>query len=283
MNAEGIVHGPVTNPLNTLHVMEQEQVTALVGIPVQVLQLARLSAANGSHHSMNLRSVLLSTDHVPSAIVKVIENTWGCEVYNHYGMTEMGLGGGVDCGARNGYHVREADMLFEIVDPASGRPAAQGEWGEVVFTTLTRNAMPLIRYRTGDISRLVPEPCPCGTVLRRLAHVDQRVLGNIHLPGGGILSQKEFDEALFAIDGLADFKVICAKKGRRVALALHVKYFDDAPKPREEEVVRALLGIPLLSSGADCGQISLDVSGWDAEDDVNPGTKKRRISSREGR
>lgn len=227
--------------------------------------------------------MLLSTDHVPSTIVKVIEDTWGCDVYNHYGMTEMGLGGGVDCRARNGYHVREADMLFEIVDPGSGRPVGQGEWGEVVFTALTRNAMPLIRYRTGDMSRLVPEPCPCGTVLNRLAHVDQRALGNIHLPGGGILRQKDFDEALFTIDGLADFKVLWAKKRGRVALALHVKYFDGTPKPRKEEVVRALLGIPLLSNRANRGQISLDVSAWDAKDDVSPGTGKRRIDNLEER
>ena len=96
-------------------------------------------------------------------------------MYNHYGTTEMGLGGGVDCAAHAGLHLREADLLFEIVDPASGAPLAAGEEGEIVFTTLTREAMPLVRYRTGDLGRFAVEPCPCGSSLRLLAPVRERL------------------------------------------------------------------------------------------------------------
>ena len=68
------------------------------------------------------KQVLLSTDHVPQAIVAALESIWGCTVNNHYGMTEMGLGGGVECQARRGYHLREADLYFEIVHPQTGQP-----------------------------------------------------------------------------------------------------------------------------------------------------------------
>ena len=92
---------------------------------------------------------------MPEAIGRVLEERWGCRVYNHYGTTEMGLGGGVQCSARRGYHFREADLFVEIVEPRSGEPVPEGVTGEIVFTTLTRTGMPLIRYRTGDLSRFL--------------------------------------------------------------------------------------------------------------------------------
>jgi phenylacetate-CoA ligase len=278
MDVRGIIHGPVTDPRHTLGVMERERVTALVGIPVQVLWLARVGGGNGDPRSLRLKSVLLTTDHVPDAIVGVIEDTWGCDVYNHYGMTEMGLGGGVDCQARAGYHVREADLFFEVVDPVSGRPVAKGDRGELVFTTLTRGAMPLIRYRTGDVSRIVPEPCPCGSVLERLAHVDQRLSGIIGLPGGRLLCQKDFDEALFAIDGLMDFQVLFTGDYGRESIALQVKYRQGGPRPSKHEIVQALLHIRSLSDEAVGGRISVEVSEWTAADASAAGTAKRTVA-----
>lgn len=149
LGAVGIQHGPVRDVRNTLRTMEQERVDTLVGIPVQVLALARLWPGGGRP----VRNVLLSTDYVPDAAIGELQRIWGSEVFTHYGMTEMGYGGGVECQAHFGYHMREADLFFEIVDPQTGKPVEEGTPGEVVFTTLTRRGMPLIRYRTGDISR----------------------------------------------------------------------------------------------------------------------------------
>ncbi len=194
-----IKHGIVGDIAETLAVIQAEKVDGLVGIPAQVLALARYSP------DVRLKSVLLSTDHVPGAVVRALEHTWSCQVYNHYGMTEMGLGGGVDCQARRGYHLREADLFFEIVEPLSGRPVAEGEAGEVVFTTLTRQGMPLIRYRTGDLSRFIPGVCSCGTRLKTLEWIRQRVGGAISIAGQGQLTLADLDEALFALDGIYDF------------------------------------------------------------------------------
>ncbi len=207
MEVEGIPHGPVSDAAHTLRVMESERVTALVGIPIQVLSLIKTAQADGLSAPRGLKAVLLSTDRLPHVVTQMIEERWGCEVYDHYGTTEMGLGGGVDCRARAGYHLREADLLFEIVEPTTGQPVPEGEHGEVVFSTLTREAMPLLRYRTGDLGRFVPGPCPCGTTLKRLAHIDERVTGPVTLPGGQRLRQADFDEALLPLDGLVDFKV----------------------------------------------------------------------------
>ena len=113
-------------------------------------------------------------------------------------MTETGLGGGVECAVRDGYHLREADLLFEIVDPESGRPVPDGEFGEVVFTTLTRRGMPLVRYRTGDRSCFLTAPCPCGTVLRRLGRVTGRISGAFLLQDGQRVSIEQLDELVYA-------------------------------------------------------------------------------------
>jgi phenylacetate-CoA ligase len=150
--------------------------------------------------------VLLTADYIPSAIVDAIESAWNCKVYCHYGMTEMGWGGGVECDARDGYHLREADLFIEIVDPETGRLLPDGERGEIVVTTLTRVGMPLIRYRTGDISRFHTSPCACGTVLKRLNRITGRLNDGDCMVSGMPLTLPILDEALFALPGVVDFK-----------------------------------------------------------------------------
>ncbi len=171
-NVQGIVHGVVEDPSKVVREIVRRRIDCLVGIPVEVLSIARHPDAQEIPPG-RIQSVLLSADcristYIPSAIVEELRRVWGCAVFNHYGTSEMGFGGGVECEAHFGRHLREADMWFEIVDPDSGGPLPDGELGEVVFTTLTRKGMPLIRYRTSDLARFLTEPCPCGTVLRTL-------------------------------------------------------------------------------------------------------------------
>jgi len=282
MDVAGIPHGPVTDPGRTLEVMERETVTAVVGIPVQVLALARCTSAERGGSRLRLKSALLSTDQVSRAVVSAIEAAWGCDVFNHYGTTEMGLGGGVDCAARAGYHLREADLLFEIVDPVSGRPTPDGEIGEVVFTTLTRAAMPLIRYRTGDSSCFLPAPCACGTVLKRLAHIDRRLAGAAVFPGGHTLYVKDFDEALFPLEGLTDFRLVLAEKAQGATLVVYVKRCGGAAAPSPDQVVQGLLGVPAVSREVASGGLTLDIRDWDPGAGAETGTSKRNITHLQG-
>lgn len=230
LGMEPIPHGPVHDPFQTLAVIDSQKVDCLVGSPTQVLGLARRWPP-GMHKP---RSVLLSTDYVPAAIVKVLEQVWDCEVYHHYGATEMGLGGGVECAARRGYHLREADLYFEVIDPLSGQPVPEGEYGEVVFTTLTRRGMPLIRYRMGDRSRFLPDNCPCGTALRTLEKVSGRFDGFVAL-GDTVLRLPDFDEALFHVPGLLNFSVTVAGAG---ALRIEVQMLNHVDVT--DEIERAL-------------------------------------------
>lgn len=151
-----------------LDVIYSRGITSIAGMPSQLYSLMKYTT------KLKLSTVLVSAEYVPPAVAAALTEMWGCRVFEHYGMTEMGLGCAVSCEALKGYHIREADLYIEIIDPANCELQPDGKWGEIVFTTLTRQGMPLIRYRTGDISRIIREPCSCGSVLRRLDRVRNR-------------------------------------------------------------------------------------------------------------
>jgi 2-polyprenyl-3-methyl-5-hydroxy-6-metoxy-1,4-benzoquinol methylase len=141
------------------------------------------------------RAVLLSADYIPKSFVKLIERIWGCTVYTHYGMTETGFGLAVDCRCRDGMHLRDDEFMVEIIDPETLLPLPDGETGEIVLTSLKERAMPLIRYRTGDLGRLIATPCACGGSLPRLGRVEGRL-------GGDFPSMAALDELLGGIKEL---------------------------------------------------------------------------------
>ncbi|MCL5290185.1 MAG: DVU_1553 family AMP-dependent CoA ligase [Bacillota bacterium] len=256
MGVRGIPYGLVRDPAHTLQVMAEERVNSLVGIPTQVLSLARHRGEGEKQLPLPLKSVLLSTDYVPRAIVRELERAWGCRVYNHYGMTEMGLGGGVECQALAGYHLREADLYFEIIDPATGEPLPEGEEGEIVFTTLTRRGMPILRYRTGDKARFIPDPCPCGTLLKRMDRVKSRVTGSIQV-AGGVLTLAELDEALFPLDSLLNFSASITCENGIDVLHINARPAQGAGRVTTEMILTALETIPLLKSAQMQGKMKV--------------------------
>jgi phenylacetate-coenzyme A ligase PaaK-like adenylate-forming protein len=155
--------------------------------------------------------------------------------------------------------VREADLLFEIVNPASGQPVADGEMGEIVFTTLTRRGMPLIRYRTGDLSRFIPGGCPCGTALKTLEHVRRRLIGAVRLGDCGTISMAGLDEALFPIERVVDFSAAIAR-GERDRLQIDVMLVPDSAGDVRPAVEDALDRIPAIRSATRAGQIDVVVT-----------------------
>lgn len=138
-----------------------------------------------------LCGLLSSADRLDPVLGHVLSTVWNCTVLDHYGLTETGYGGAVECPAHDGYHLRLLDIIVEIVDFCGDEPLQPGETGEVVITTLEREAMPLIRYRTGDVACLLPGPCACGSPLPRLGPVQGRLerCGNrvrvVQMPKGG--------------------------------------------------------------------------------------------------
>ncbi len=275
MAVTGIVHGPVHDPAAAVHAAITNNVDSLVGIPVQVLAMACVD--EGDRLSGLIRTVLLSTDYVPDAIVRRIQAAWKCRVFKHYGMTEMGLGGGVECAALSGYHVRESDLLVEIVDPQTGSPVPGGSIGELVFTTLTRRGMPLIRYRTGDLAALDTGACICGTTLASLAVVMGRETGAVDL-GGHRLHLAEIDDVLFNVESILDFSV-------RIDTSHAVDRLDLTISRRPEvsleavtaSVEKALSKIPAISNAKAAKRLKLRVKPAKSATAASSGSTKRQM------
>lgn len=269
-----ILHGLVQNIPKTVEFMVQERIDSLVGIPIQVLALARY--AEMTKKAIQLKSALLSTDHVPDVIIQELVRVWGCQVFEHYGMTEMGLGGGLDCEAHKGYHLREADLYFEIVDQR-GIPVPDGQEGEVVFTTLTRQGMPFIRYRTGDLSRFLPDPCSCGTILKRLERIIKRKDGLVFLKSNTFFTISDLDEKIFAVDGVIDFTVTVDSLQQATQLTVSVWLLGQSNEAAERALWDALYRVPALVQAKQAGQLSVSVKIICSKDTFYPSAPKRRI------
>ena len=146
------------------------QPTCIVALPEHAKSLALAlgaESASGKKPLPSLRSVLLSADASSPEIRQFLAESLQCAVFDHYGLTEAGYAVAVECHNHRGGHIREGDLFFEVVDP-EGRNLPANKWGELVMTTLTREAMPLVRYKTGDLGRMLCAPCPCGSALHRL-------------------------------------------------------------------------------------------------------------------
>jgi phenylacetate-CoA ligase len=184
--AHAVAHGPVQSPQGTIEAIVQDRIDCLVGVPEEMAALAR-HPGRARIPCGQIRSIWLGTQNTRRSVAGEIGRAWGCQVFQHYGAAEMCPGGGVQCLVRDGFHLREADLFIEIVDPATARPVADGTYAEVVVTTLTREAMPLIRYRTGHWAAFMKAACPCGSRLRRLtsiAHMTEPSIGKGSLAHG---------------------------------------------------------------------------------------------------
>ena len=237
----------------------------MVGAPMHLNAVAAVWAARGLGRGI-MRTALACWDTVPEAVRLRLRRDMGCAVYHHWGMTETGLGGAVDCAEGSGMHLREADLYVEIVDPGTGRAAPDGHWGEITVTTLTRRAMPLIRYRTGDRGRLVPGTCGCGSPLRRLDVVPGRLGEGVFLPTGETLRLADVHEAVLAVDGVADCRASLEPRDKpllRVAVS--------TPRADAFEVRRgatmALADEPAVRRALEAGALEFSV---DLASDANP-------------
>lgn len=174
-----------------LDMLDFERPRVFVGMPVPLLSLLRLRPEN------SLERALVSADICPDTVKKEIEARLGTRLYPHYGSREIGLGGAVTCPAFEGMHLRENDLIAEIVDE-EGRVLPRGEWGELVLTSIEADAMPLIRYRTGDITRILPEPCPCGSAVIRLDRVRRRSRCPV---------MEKLDDRMFQYEEVVDYRM----------------------------------------------------------------------------
>jgi phenylacetate-CoA ligase len=252
-----IPNGLISDSIAALARMDSEKAALLIGLPVQVLALTLESSEQARRVFRRLHTVVLCSDHIPRSLANRVRSATGCEIFEHYGSTEMGLGGGLDCRAHAGYHLREADLYFEIVSPQTGEPVPDGQLGEVVFTTLGRTGMPLIRYRTGDLASIISAPCSCGSPLRRLSRIDDRVDSAVNLGPAGSITISALDEVLFAIPEVYDFTANFVP-GEPNWLRLHI-YAPHAPNGICDTAERELSRLPVIALSIAAGVLRLEI------------------------
>ena len=171
-------------------IVKETRPETYIGFPVTLLSLVRMYGED-----FPIKRALVSGDACPKGVMEELEKALGSKLYPHYGSRECALGGAVTCPAFEGMHLRENHIIPEIIDE-NGNVLPDGEYGELVITTIGVDAMPLIRYRTGDYTRILPQ-CPCGGVTRRIDTVSRQE---------GIISIEELDSKLLHIPELVDYR-----------------------------------------------------------------------------
>ncbi len=187
--------------------------TVFVSTPSYALYLAEVADAMGVDiRALPLRLGLFGGEPTSEAAKREIEQRLGIEVTDNYGLSEvMGPGVSGECECACGLHVNEDHLLWEVLDPKSGDPVGPGEVGELVITTLTKEAFPVLRFRTHDLTRVSTERCECGRTMARMETVRQRTDDMLIIRGVNVFPS-QVEDVLFKIEGVRPHYLIVVER-----------------------------------------------------------------------
>lgn len=189
------------NTEKQLLLMQDFRTTAIHITPSYALYFATFLESKGidPRRDLALKRAYVGAEPYTEETRRKIEDALGVDVYNCFGMSEMnGPGVAFDCEAKAGLHVWEDNYILEIVDPQTGEPMPDGQRGEMVLTTLCREAMPILRYRTHDLTSIIAEPCSCGRTHRRINRITGRSDDMLIVRGVNIFPQ-QIEQVLMAM------------------------------------------------------------------------------------
>ena len=207
-------------------------VTAIACTPTYLLHIIELLEENNLVDKIDLKYAILGGEPWTDNMRKEIERRLGIRAYNIYGMSEIiGPGVSADCEYHNGLHIYEDHFVPEIIDPDTLEQLKDGESGELVFTTLTKEALPLLRYRTRDISTLIHEPCECGRTLVRMDRLQGRTDDMLIIRGVNIFPS-QVESALLEIGDIsAHYQLVADRINNldvlEVSVELDSNFFSD--------------------------------------------------------
>lgn len=243
------------NSIRQILIMQDYKTTAIVCTPSYALHLADVMEENGINpKSLSLRWGLFGGEPWSEKMRIRIQEKLPIAATDNYGLSEvMGPGVAGECLERNGMHLHEDSFLVEIISPDTLEPVPDGELGEVVITTLHKEAFPLIRYRTRDISRIMPGTCPCGRTGRRLQKIQGRTDDMLIIRGVNVFPS-QIEEILVEIEGTEPhYMIIVDRKNNLDTLEVHVeiseKLFSDVASHQSNIItqissrIQSVLGI----------------------------------------
>ena len=246
------------NTARQVQILKDFGVTVLACTPSYALLIAETAAQMGIDvPALPLRIGVFGAEPWSEGMREQIEKAMGIRAIDIYGLSEvMGPGVASECSARHGLHVFEDHFLIEIVDPVTLRQVPDGEQGEVVFSTLTKEALPVIRYRTRDISRIVTGVCECGRTFRRMERVTGRTDDMLIIRGVNVYPS-QIEQVLMGIPGIAPhYQVVLTKRGSMDAVEVHVEVSPDM----EFDEIRELESLKKQVAAAIAGALAVSVA-----------------------
>ena len=202
------------NTERQIMVMKDFEVTAICCTPSYFIHLLERAGELGIDvRKLPLRTGVFGAEPWTESMRRHIESAGGIRAFDIYGLSEItGPGVAIECCAQDGLHLFEDHFYPEIVDPESGEPLPEGCEGELVVTTLSKRAMPMIRYRTRDITALISKPCPCGRTLRRIRRIGRRSDDMIILRGINVFPS-QIESALMSVEGtLPHYQIVLTRE-----------------------------------------------------------------------
>jgi phenylacetate-CoA ligase len=223
-------------------VMRDYKTTALVGTPSYAIRIATYLRDRGIHpEELRLRAGLFGAEPWSEAMREEIERGLHLKAFDNYGLTELiGPGVAFECSERNGLHVNEDHFILEVVDRKTLRPLPPGEEGELVFTTISKQGFPVIRFRTGDVSAVLEGSCPCGRTLARMRRVSGRVDDMIIVDGVNIFPS-QIEDALLKVEGIEPhYRIIVDREEGADSVEVQAEVSEDFPFLDEAAKVEGL-------------------------------------------
>ncbi len=228
------------NTKRQIQIMQDFKTTALVCTPSYALVLADAMMDMGINpNGLSLRYGLFGGEPWSEAMRQEIHQKLGIIATDNYGLSEvMGPGVAGECQQCNGLHVNEDHFLLEILDPKTFEPVAEGEVGELVITTLTKEAFPMIRYRTRDLTRFIPGTCACGRTLKRMERVMGRSDDMLIIKGVNVFPM-QIEKVLFEVEGTEPhYQIIVDRENHADKITVMVEvmesiFFDEMKKQRQ--------------------------------------------------
>lgn len=227
-------------------------VTGIMGTPTYLLNIAQTIEDMGLVGKTTLKAAMCGTELWPAHMRDKVQQKLGIKAFDIYGLSELaGPGVACECSCQKGMHVQEDYFLAEVLNPQTLKPVSDGESGELVFTTLHKEGIPLIRYRTMDISSITHEKCECGRTTARIRRLGEKA-GDLLVIRGNHVRPDEITSALLQISDIsASYKISVCREHSFDMVDVFIKPDSDCDtveaervKKKVEKVLHSLIGMP---------------------------------------
>ena len=222
-----VIPSSTGNSLKQIQLMQDFQTTVIHITPSYSLHLVEVIKENGVNPpDLTVKKAYLGAEPYSEETRDKIEKLWGLEAYNSYGMSEMnGPGVAFECIHKNGMHLWEDFYIIEVINPETGQPLPDGEEGELVLTHINREAMPIIRYRTRDLTRIIPEQCRCGRTHRRMERIKGRT-DDMLIVGGVNVFPSQIESVLMRIPEVGNnYQIVLDRKENLDRMYIRVELY----------------------------------------------------------